>query len=69
MFVWKLHVKTQLFQALFERQIDREKLYPGPGLEPVPLAFHANDLPLSYRGQVRDHDRINLLELSFLPQS
>ena len=45
---------------------EKEKFYPGPGLELEPLAFRANALPLSYPGQVRVHDRINLLELSFL---
>ena len=47
-------------------RIRREKFYPGPGLEPGPLAFRANVLPLSYPGQVQVHDRINLLEFSFL---
>ena len=41
-------------------RIEREKFYPGPGLEPGHLAFRANALPLSYPGQVRVHDRINL---------
>ena len=31
------------------------------GLEPEPLAFRANALPLSYPGQVRVHDKTNLL--------
>ena len=46
--------------------IEREKFYPGLGLQPGPLAFHANTLPLSYPGQVHIHNRINLLELSFV---
>ena len=50
----------------FPYLIEREKFCPGLGLEPGPLAFRANALPLSYPGQVRVHDRINLLELSFL---
>ena len=38
--------------------IEIEKFYPGPGLEPGPLALRAN--ALTTRGQVRVHDRINL---------
>ena len=41
----------------------RSESYPGPGLEPGPLAFRANALPLSYPGQVRVHDRINLFRV------
>ena len=40
--------------------IEIEKFYPGPGLEPRPLALHAS-ATLSYPGQVEIHDRINLL--------
>ena len=47
-------------------ELKEKKFYPGEGLEPGSLAFRANALPLSYLGQVRIHDRINLLELSFL---
>ena len=45
---------------------EKNSVCPGPGPEPGPLAFRANALPLSYPEQVRVHDRINLLELSFL---
>ena len=45
---------------------EREKFCPRPGLEPGPLAFRANALRLSHPGQVRVHDRINLLEATFL---
>ena len=47
-------------------EVMKEKFCHGLGLEPGPLAFRANALPLSHPGQVRVHDRINLLELSFL---
>ena len=50
---------------LIKLNIEREKFYPAPGLEPGPSAFRANALPLSYPGQVLVHARINL-ELSFL---
>ena len=47
-------------------KFEKEKFYPGPGIEPGPLALRASALPLRHPGQVRVHDRINLLELSFL---
>ena len=53
-------------RLLTRRRTEREQFCPGPGLEPGPLGFRANTLPLSYPGKVRIHDKIYLLELSFL---
>ena len=39
---------------------EREKFYPGPGIEPGPLALRASALPLRHPGQVPIHERINL---------
>ena len=39
-----------------------EKFYPGPGIEPRPLALRARTLSLSYPGQTPIHDRFNLLK-------
>ena len=41
-------------------EIEREKLYPGPGSEPGPLALRASALPLRYPGQLPIQGRINL---------
>ena len=35
-------------------EIEREKFYPGPGIEPGPLALRASALPLCYPGQLPD---------------
>ena len=48
-------------------RIEREKFYPGPGFEPVPLALRASALTTTLsRTSLPIHDRINLLEPSFL---
>ena len=47
-------------------KFERKKFCPGAELEPEPLALRANAYQLSYPGQVRVHDRINLLEPFFL---
>ena len=57
---------ANFFKQNRKYRIEREKFDPRPGLEPGPLASHANALPLSYPEQVWVHDKINLLELSFL---
>ena len=46
--------------------IEREKFYPGPGIEPGPLALRASALPLSYPGQLPIQGTINLFEPFFL---
>ena len=61
-----LNQQTLCYKSQNKYRIARDKFYPGSGLEPEPLAFRANAILLSYLGQVRIHDRINLLELSFL---
>ena len=33
-------------------EIEREKVYTGPGLEPGPLALRTSALPLRYPGQL-----------------
>ena len=38
-------VKEVLQSAKIFEEFEREKFYPGPGLEPGPLAFRANALP------------------------
>ena len=50
-------------------RIEREKFYPGPGLEPGPLALRASALPLSYPGQVPIHDRIKTIRDLFRVQN
>ena len=40
-----------VFRSRLDVELKEEKnkiIYHGPGLEPRPLAFHANALPLSY---------------------
>ena len=39
-----------------------EKFYPGPGIEPGPLALRASALPLRHAGQLPIQGRINLFE-------
>ena len=39
---------------------EREKFYPGPEIEPVPLALLASALPLRHPGQLPIQGRINL---------
>ena len=34
-------------------KFEREKFYPGPGIEPSPLALRASVLPLRHPGQLR----------------
>ena len=62
--LWRI-VASQLWNSAIIVKFKEKKFCPGPGLEPGPLAFRANALPLSYPEQVRVHGRINLLELSF----
>ena len=40
---WKFHYPIRAVCWL-DVEFEREKFYPGPGLEPGPLAFHANAL-------------------------
>ena len=47
------------------REIEREKLYPGPGIEPGPLSLRASALPLRYPGHLPIQGRINRFEPSF----
>ena len=42
-------------------EIEREKFYPGMGIEPGPLALRANMLPLRYPGQLPIQGRISQL--------
>ena len=39
--------------------IEREKFYPGPVLEPMPIVLRASALPLRYPGHVPIQGRIN----------
>ena len=39
-----------------------EKFYPGPGIEPGPLALSVSALPLRHPGQLLIQGRINLFE-------
>ena len=41
-------------------KFEREKFYPGPGIEPGPLALRASVLPLRHTGQLPIQGRINL---------
>ena len=43
-------------------KFEREKFYPGPGIEPGHLALRASALPLRHQGQLLIQDRINLFE-------
>ena len=43
-------------------KFEREKVYPGPGTEPGPLALRASTLPLRHPGQLLIQGRINLFE-------
>ena len=49
-------------------KFEREKFYPGPGIEPGPLALHASALPLRHPGQLLIQGRILISEpiLSYL---
>ena len=42
--------------------IEREKFYPGSGIEPGPLALRVSALPLCYPGQLPIPGRINLFK-------
>ena len=42
-----------------------EKFYPGPGIEPGPLAVCASVLPLRHPGQLPIQGRINLFKTLF----
>ena len=41
-------------------KFEREKFYPGPGIEPGPLALRGSALPLRHPGQLPIQGRINL---------
>ena len=41
-------------------KFEREKFYPGPGIEPGHLALRASALPLRHPGQLPVQGRINL---------
>ena len=41
---------------------EREQFYPGPGIEPGPLALRDSALPLRHPGQLLIQGRINLFE-------
>ena len=43
-------------------KFEREKFYPGPGIEPGPLALRTSALPLRHPGQLLIQGRINLFE-------
>ena len=43
-------------------KFEREKFYPGPRIEPRPLALRASALPLRHPGQLPIQGRINLFE-------
>ena len=43
-------------------KFEREKFYPGPGIEPGPLALRASALPLCYPGELLIQGRFNLFE-------
>ena len=45
-----------------KRRTEREKFYPGPVLEPGPLAVRASALPLRHSGQLPMQGRIDLFE-------
>ena len=47
-------------------KFEREKFYPGPGIEPGLLALRTSALPLRHPGQLPIQGRINLFILSFL---
>ena len=51
-------IKIYLYFFKFER----EKFYPGPGIEPGPLTLRASALPLRHAGQLLIQGRINLFE-------
>ena len=38
----------------------KKKFYPGPGIEPGPLALRASAVPLRHLGQLQIQGRINL---------
>ena len=40
-------------------KFEREKFYPGPGIEPGPLALRASALPLRHPRQLPIQGRIN----------
>ena len=41
-------------------KFEREKFYPGPGIEPGPLALRASALPLRHPGQLLIQGRIKI---------
>ena len=54
-----LGLKYEKERDLFLK-FEREKFYPGPGIEPGPLALRAIALPLCHPGQLSNQGRINL---------
>ena len=55
---------TRLFIYLFPCQMkfEREKFYPGQGIEPGPLDLRASALPLRHPGQLPIQGKINLFK-------
>ena len=51
-----------LYQSItiYFLKFEIEKFYPGPGIEPGPLALRAGALPLRHPGQLPIQGRINL---------
>ena len=43
-------------------KFEREKFYPGPGIEPGPLALRASVIPLRHPGQLLIQGIINFFE-------
>ena len=51
----------------YRSEIEREKFYPRPGIEPRPLALRASALPLCHLGQLLI--KVELISLSQGPQT
>ena len=49
-------------ERLVEVKLKEKNFYPGPGLEPGPLALRASALPLRHPRQLPIQGRINLFE-------
>ena len=64
--IGKYYFKIKLEFTLSSLKFEREKFYPGPGIEPGPLALRASALPLRHPGQLLIQGRINLLSQFFL---
>ena len=51
--------KPSVTETSYSVKFEREKFYPGPGIEPRPLALRASALPLCHPGQLPIQGRIN----------